>query len=553
LGDDRQVSFFVSLLKENPLLLLFLVAAIGFPLGRLRLGGASLGVAAVLFTGLAFGALDPELKLPDPIYQFGLVLFVYTIGLASGSLFFASLGRKGLRYNLLVSAGLALAAGLTVLAHLVFELPATFTAGLYAGSLTNTPALAGVLEHIQAAASPELQQQMLSEPVIAYSVAYPVGVLGMILAIYLLQRLWKVDYAAEARRLPEYNSTGEPLISRTVCITYELELNVAQLVQRHRWNVVFGRIRSETGLGVVTGQTMLRPGDLVTMIGSPDALDEVTDALGQECGEHLEFDLSRYDKRRFFISSHQAIGRRLRDLDLINRYGAVVTRIRRGDVELLPSGATVLAPGDQVRVVAPREKMEALAALLGDSYREVSEVDILTFSLGLAIGLLLGLLPIPLPGGVTLELGLAGGPLIVALVLGALGRTGPLIWTLPYGANLTLRQVGLVVFLAGIGTRAGYAFFSTISQGAGGAILLAGTLITCLTAVFTLWVGHKLLKVPFGLLIGILAGLQTQPAVLGFGLEQARNDLPNIGYAMVYPVAMIIKILLAQALLILFL
>jgi putative transport protein len=544
---------FVTLLKENPLLLLFLVAAIGYPLGRVRLGGASLGVAAVLFTGLAFGALDPDLKLPETVYQLGLVLFVYTIGLASGSLFFVSLGRKGLRYNLLVAGSLLLAAVLTGLAHTVFRLPATFTAGLFAGSLTNTPALAGVLEHIQAVASPALQQQMLSEPVIAYSVAYPVGVLGMILAIYVFQRVWKVNYAAEARSLPEYNSGGEPLISRTVCITRDVGMTIAELVRRYHWNVVFGRIRSDERFYLVTGQTMLHAGDLVTMIGSPNALDEVTEMLGEVCGDRLEFDLSRYDKRRFFISNHHIAGRRLRDLDLVGRFGAIVTRIRRGDVELLPSGATVLAPGDQVRVVAPHEKMDALAHLLGDSYREVSEVDILTLSLGLAVGLVLGLLPIPLPGGVTLRLGLAGGPLIVALVLGALGRTGPLVWTLPYGANLTLRQIGLVIFLAGIGTRAGYAFFSTVAHGAGGAILLAGALITCLTAIITLWVGYKLLKIPFGLLTGILAGLQTQPAVLGFSLEQSRNDLPNIGYTIVYPVAMILKILLAQALLILFL
>lgn len=549
------MSIFVTLLKENPLLLLFLVAAIGYPLGRVRLGGASLGVAAVLFTGLAFGALDPDLKIPETVYQLGLVLFVYTIGLASGSLFFVSLGRKGLRYNLLVAGGLLLAALLTVLAHTLFRLPATLTAGLFAGSLTNTPALAGVLEHIQAVAvgSPELQQQMLSEPVIAYSVSYPVGVLGTILAIYIFQRVWKVNYAAEARALPEYNSGSEPLISLTVCITRDMDGTVADLIRRYHWNVVFGRIRSSDQLSVVTGQTVFHPGDLVTMIGSPDALEEVSAALGQVCGERLEFDLSQYDKRRFFVSNNHITGRRLRDLDLIGRYGAIVTRIRRGDVELLPSGATVLAPGDQVRVVAPHDKMEALANLLGDSYREISEIDILTLSLGLAFGLVLGLLPIPLPGGVVLKLGMAGGPLLVALTLGALGRTGPLVWTLPYGANLTLRQVGLVIFLAGIGTRAGYAFFSTIAQGAGGAIFLAGVLVTCLTAVVTLWVGYKLLKIPFGLLIGILAGLQTQPAVLGFGLDQSRSELPNIGYAIVYPVAMILKILLAQAILILFL
>jgi putative transport protein len=542
----------LSILKENPLLLLFLVAAIGYPLGRVRLGGASLGVAAVLFTGLAFGALDPDLQLPEVIYQLGLALFVYTLGLASGSVFFASLARKGLRDNLLVAGGLVTAALLAAAAHSVFQLPAGLTAGLFTGSLTNTPALAGVLEHIQSVAPPDLRQQLLAEPVIAYSLAYPVGVLGMILTIYILQRVWKVDYAAEARSLPELNGAGDPLVSRTICITRDTGESVADLIRRYRWNVVFGRIQHEGQMRVVTGQTVLLPGDLVTMIGASDALDAAERHLGAACGQRLESDLSLYDKRRFFVSSVQVVGRRLRDLNLVGQYGAIVTRIRRGDTELLPHGETVLAPGDQVRVVASHEKMEPVARLLGDSYRVVSEIDILTFSLGLALGMGLGILPIPLPGGVTLRLGLAGGPLIVALVLGALGRTGPFVWSLPYGANLTLRQIGLVLFLAAVGTRAGYAFYATLSQGAGGMLFLSGAVITILTAGLTLWAGYRVLKIPMGLLIGMLAGLQTQPAVLGFAQEQAGNELPNIGYATVYPLAMILKILLAQVLLIAF-
>jgi putative transport protein len=208
-----------------------------------------------------------------------------------------------------------------------------------------------------------------------------------------------------------------------------------------------------------------------------------------------------------------------------------------------------LEPGDRVRVVAKPENMAAVSKFFGDSYRALSEIDILTFSLGLALGLLLGLVPIPLPGGVIFKLGLAGGPLVVALILGKLGRTGPLVWAMPYSANLVLRQFGLILFLAGVGTRSGYAFFTTFTQSGGGAIFVAGAIITCVTALTVLAIGHYLLRIPMGLLNGILAGLQTQPAVLGFALEQSENDLPNIGYATVYPIATITKILLAQLIL----
>jgi putative transport protein len=193
--------------------------------------------------------------------------------------------------------------------------------------------------------------------------------------------------------------------------------------------------------------------------------------------------------------------------------------------------------------------MDTISAFLGDSYRALSEIDILTFSLGLALELLLGLIPLPLPGGMVIKLGMAGGPLLVAMILGALGRTGSLVWSLPYSANLTLRQIGLILFLAGVGTRSGYAFVTTLGQGSGIFIFLAGAGLTTATALTTLWVGYRLLKIPLSLLIGMLAGLQTQPDVLGFAQEQTGNDLPAIGYATVYPVATISKFILAQLLL----
>jgi putative transport protein len=230
-------------------------------------------------------------------------------------------------------------------------------------------------------------------------------------------------------------------------------------------------------------------------------------------------------------------------------FGAVVTRVRRGDVEFLPQAETVLEPGDRVRVVAPRSTMPAITRFFGDSYRALSEIDVLTFSLGLALGLLVGAVPFPLPGGANLKLGLAGGPLIVALVLGALDRSGPFVWSVPYSANLTLRQFGLILFLAGVGTRAGYAFVSTLRSGDGIVLLCAGALITFTVASAILWIGYRLLRIPMGLLLGMAAGIQTQPAALGFALEQTGDELPNLGYAAVFPIATIAKILAAQVLL----
>ncbi|GAB4569890.1 MAG: aspartate:alanine exchanger family transporter [Anaerolineae bacterium] len=541
----------IEILVNSPMLLLFVVVAIGYPLGQIRIGGSSLGVAAVLFVGLAFGALDPNMKLPEIVYLLGLVIFVYTVGLSSGPGFFASFRRKGLRDNVFVASVLLMAFALAIVAHRVLDLKPTLVAGMFSGSLTNTPALAGLLEHIKTYAPPELVDEMLNEPVVGYSIAYPMGVIGMIAAIAVLQRVWRIDYEREAAELRELGAGHRRLVNRTVRVTDPDAglLPLKALAAQHGWDVLFGRMQRDGNLSLAKDDTRLQVGDLVSMIGAPEDLDRATAFLGEESRERLELDRSEYDFRRVFVSNPKVAGHRLRDLDLQQQYGAIVTRVRRGDVEFLAHDDTVLELGDRVRVVALRENMEAVSAFFGDSYRALSEIDVMTFGLGVAAGLIIGMIPVPLPGGVVFRLGFAGGPLLVALVLSAVGRTGPLVWQLPYSASLTLRQVGLILFLAGVGTRAGYAFFNTLGQSGGLSIFVAGAVITCVTAFLTLWIGHRLLKIPMGMLSGMLAGLQTQPAVLGSALEQARNDLPNIGYATVYPVATIMKILLAQLLL----
>lgn len=539
----------VEILIENPILLLVVVAALGYLLGNVRVRGSSLGVSAVLFAGLAVGALHPDLKLPEFATYLGLVLFVYTIGLSSGPGFFASFRRKGVRDNALVVSLLLVAAGLAAGAHYVLGLSAPVTAGLYAGSLTNTPTLASVIETLQAGGAAEA---LRNAPVVGYSIAYPVGVIGMIVAVFAAQRLWKVDYDAEARHLRDLAPTTKTLQSRTVRVTQPEATAepVAGFVRRLGYDVFVGRVRRRNGdLFLADAATRLDVGDLVTVVGAPDVMDRVTEALGEESEEHLALDRSTFDARRIFVSDPRVVGHRLGDLNLWGRYGAIVTRVRRGDVEWVAHPETVIEPGDRVRVVARPEHMPAVSAFFGDSYRALSEINLLTFSLGLTMGLLVGMIPVPLPGGITFRLGLAGGPLVVGLVLGRLGRTGSFVWHMPYSGNLLLRQFGLVLFFAGVGTRAGHAFLETLTQSGGLAILGAGAVVTCVTALAMLWIGHRVLRIPMSLLAGMLAGLQTQPAVLSYALDQSRNDLPNIGYATVYPLATIAKILFAQLLL----
>ena len=541
----------IKLLSENPLLLLFLVAAIGYPLGRLRVGGSCLGVAAVLFVGLAIGSIHPDLKLPEIVYVLGLALFVYTVGLSSGPSFVASLRKDGIRNNLLVVSLLVFAAFLALLAQKFFDLKATMTAGMFAGSFTNTPALAGALETLKHLATSENLNQLLSEPIVGYSVTYPMGVIGVVFAISVAQKIWKIDYAEEARNLKIFGASKEPLQICTIKVTRQEALNetLSQLADRHEWRVMFGRVQRHDQMFLAEFDKCPEAGDLLVTVGSAEDLKCAVRYMGEKSDVDIQHGQDEYDVRRIFVSNHEVEGRRLRDLGIRKKFGALITRVRRGDDDFLPDGDTTLEPGDRVRVLAPQDRMRAVSDFFGDSYRAVSEVDILTFSVGLALGLLIGVIPLPLPGGITFKLGFAGGPLIVALILGTIKRTGNLIWTLPYSANATLRQIGLVFFLAGIGTRAGYGFLSTFSKGGGITLFVVGAAITFTATALHLWIGHRLLRIPMSILTGMVAGLFTQPAVLGYALEQTENDLPNVGYASVYPVAMIAKILLVQALL----
>jgi putative transport protein len=544
------MKFIIEQLSENPVLLLFIVAAIGYPLGKLRFRGASLGVSTVLFVGLVIGALDPSIKLPEIIYKFGLVIFVYSIGLTSAPMFFDSLRKKGVSYNVLVVLCLLVAAVAAVSAHFLFGFSGSQTAGLFSGSLTNTPALATVLEFLQSVIPANVLELAQAEPVVAYSITYPVGVLGVILAIYFFQKLWKIDYQQEAKTHQMAGGTYEQLSNETIEIKADFEENVQVLIQKYRWNVIFGRHLSGELLELSHWDTRLKRGDLLHVVASPDDLKKVISVLGSISEEHLNYDLRIYDKFRIFISSQKVAGKRMRDIVQFSSPDVMVTRIRRGDAEFLPHGDTKLYLGDQLQIVTKQSEIEGIRKVCGDSFKGISEFNVFTFGAGIVLGLLLGEVPIPLPGGMIFKLGIAGGPLLMAIVLGAVGRTGSLVWTIPYSSNLVLRQIGLVLFLATVGTRSGYAFFETLLTGSGGIMFLAGICITCLTAGLALVIGYKLMHIPMAILTGVIAGMHTQPAVLAFALEQTDSELPNVGYAMVYPVAMIMKIALAQSILI---
>ena len=529
------------MLRDDPLLVVFIVAAVGYLAGQIRIAGFGFGVAAVLFVGLAFGMADDQLSVPRPLWTLGLVLFVYTVGLSAGPGFVSALRRRGVGTNVAVLAAVCAAAGAIAATGLAVGLGAEETAGAYAGGLTNTPALAASLEALKEIQPEQSFDAASGRILLGYSLGYPLGVTVALLAIFILVRRRRTTGAVPAA----------PTIATSTARVTQAELGtLRELRDQGGAPVAFGRVKRGDDVFVAADDTRIEVDDLVTVVGPPDAVREAIAMIGDESGERVELDREDVDFRRIVVSSRAVAGRPVRELDLYERLGGIVTRVRRGDVDMVATPDLVLELGDHVRVVAPRNRMAAIADVLGDSYRELRELDVLSFSVGVALGLLVGAITVPLPGGGHFSLGFAGGPLIVGLALGAIGRTGPIIWQIPHSANLTLRQLGTVLFLAGIGVNAGDAFGSTVLSREALGVLLASAVVAATASLVTVLIGLFVLKLPITTLMGVVSGMQTQPAVLAYASEQQRDDTEvNVGYATVVPLAMTMKILIAPLLL----
>ncbi|MCE2790573.1 MAG: hypothetical protein LW630_11770, partial [Saprospiraceae bacterium] len=290
---------------------------------------------------------------------------------------------------------------------------------------------------------------------------------------------------------------------------------------------------------------VLMPGDTVVLVGTKEELNAAQQILGEEATNSLIYDRKEYDIVRIFVSNPEVVGRELSALRVQEKYNAIITRIRRGDVEMLAKPDMILELGDRIRFVAHRKDIKGIQAMFGDSYHASSRIDLFSFGLGLAFGLVLGLVEFHLPGGVMFRLGAAGGPLVVGLLLGAIRRTGKIIWALPYASSVTLNQLGLTLLLAVIGVRSGGTLVQSLAGGDWLQIFAAGTLLSISSAMLSLWVGYKIIRIPYSLLLGFIAN---QPAILDYATDITKNRVPAIGYAFMFPISLVMKILFAQML-----
>ena len=532
-------------LVQFPVVTLFGVIGVGYLLGQIRVFGFRLGVAGVLFAGLAAGALGADVALPSIVSSVGLILFIYSIGIQFGPTFVNPFRRQGYRDNLFCIAMLVLGAGIALAVAVTRGLAGPTLAGLFSGALTNAPSLAAaqeVLRDLHPSLVGRALQQAVDQPVIAFGIAYPFGVLGVMLSFQLYRTVFRIK--------PGRVEAPEPIevhdfVVQNPGITGQ---SLADVLRLHKdLGFVISRIRHGDVTTLATGESRLEVGDIVAVVGNAEAFERARHIFGEPSEKHIEHDRSALDYRRVFVSSPAIVGRRIGDLDLQRNLSATITRVRRGDLDMVPDSNTRLEFGDRVRVLTAPANFDAVSRFFGDSIRGTAETDFGSVGLGMTLGVILGLIPVPLPGGAMLRLGLAGGPLVAGLILGRLERTGPITWIIPMSANLTLRQIGLVLFQAGVGTRAGYGFLQTVRT-SGFEMIAAGAVITAGVALASLFIGHRLLKLPFESVMGLTCAIHTEPASLAFASLVSSSDAPQASYARVFPVCTVVKIILAQLL-----
>lgn len=521
------LDFARDIIGTQPILTAFLAIGLGYLVGQINIFGFSLGVGAVLFVGLALGAFAPKAQIVGPIGLIGLIMFLYGVGILYGRQFFEGMtGVAGRKYNLLafvaVMAGLAVALGL---GH-VFGIKLGHTLGLFAGSMTSTATLQAALDTMRN-----------SEPSIGYSVSYPFGVIGPILCIYFMTRTVRPKFPPKEPQLHMAEIT-----LGADCSGWTLD----DLRQKIPSGVQIEMVRKGGRNFLPTTDVSLDAGDALLVIAERQS--DISDAAARvgklEPGRVVK-DRSALDYIRVFVGKANLVGVPLAKLPLPTGFPVQLLHVRRYDVDIVPSPDLALEFGDRVGILMPPDRKDEVRKYFGDTVKSTAEFSYVSLGVGMVLGVLLGLIPIPIPGVGTVTLGIGGGPLIVALIVGKLRRTGPLLWVMPLPANIVLRNFGLALFLATVGVNAGQPFLKTVSQ-TGPTLLLIGALVLLATVLIVLLVGYYLLKIPFDDLVGVASGATGNPAILVYSSRMAPTERPDIGYAMIFPSMTIVKVVAVQ-------
>ena len=531
----------------SAVILLGAVISIGLAVGGVRVRGIGLGVAGVLFAGLLFGhsglVLNPEVL--DFARELGLIFFVFAIGLQVGPGFSTALRRDGLALNALAVAIVVMGVLIAVVGAHFMGLPLPIAVGTMTGATTNTPSLA-------AAQSALVDAGVAStgRPGVGYAVAYPFGVIGTILALVLLRAIFRIDVARERedmeRRMAEPGEQLDRVNLRVENPALEGR-SLGEISLFEESGVIISRVWHEGEQHVATPETVLHAGDVVLAVGPKPKLHALRLLVGPKSDMDLSATPSAIASRRLVATKKWILGKTVRELGLRERYGVQITRVTRAGVELPVSSVLRLQYGDRVTAVGEPAGLDKVSETLGNSVRALSHPDLIPVFLGIVLGVIVGSIPIPILGvPAPVKLGLAGGPLLTAILLSQVQRIGPLVWYLPESASFVLRELGIVIFLACVGLKSGEHFAETLFSVEGAKCVALGACVTLVPLMIAGVIARSVLKLNYLSVCGLLSGSMTDPPALAFATSVTASESATVSYAAVYPLTMVARIVMAQ-------
>lgn len=523
----------ISSLFSSTIFVLFIIIALGFIVGRISIKGITLDVSAVIFVALLFGHFG--IVVPAELGNFGMILFIFAIGIQAGPGFFSTFKSKGKTLAGIATVLVLTAAIVALVMKYVFGLNAPDTAGLLAGALTSTPGLATAREITGDNAA------------ISYGIAYPFGVIGVILFVKLLPRILKIDVKQEEAKL---NADQKELNPDIVARAYEVSnpLIIGRQLQdiklRLNTGAVISRIRRGEESILPKATTVLQAGDRIKAVGTPASHEKVREFVGRQLEGELPFG-KNVELQTGLVTARPVINQTLGSLNLQQNFHCVVTRVRRSGIDLSPSPSLTLKFGDKLTLVGSKDTMDEVLGLIGNDSKRISDTDFLPIALGIALGVVVGQISLSFSDSFTFSFGLTGGVLLTALVLSAIGKTGPVIWTMSGSANQLLRQLGLLLFLANVGTAAGQGLVDTFRD-SGWSLFISGFFITLLPMIVATLVARYFFRINILDLLGTLTGGMTSTPGLAAADSMADSSAVSVAYATVYPVAMVLLIICIQ-------
>lgn len=543
----------------HSILLLSFVIAAGIQLGKIKIFGVSLGITLVLFVGILLGHFGFTVN-HDVIHffkEFGLILFVYSVGMQVGPGFFSSFKKGGITLNMLACGIVFLGVATAVILHFVTGVPMPTMVGILSGAVTNTPGLGAAQQ-----AYSDVYGVADNTIALGYAVAYPLGVIGIILAIIFIRYAFRVSFDTENKQLENedasHTNEAKPisLIVKNPAIFGKTVGELSSLLDHH--DFVISRIwrDSDKQIDIVSSGTLLQVNDKVFIITTEADAETIKTFIGEEIDMERKQWIrmeSQFINRRILITKPEVNGKRLGQLKLRKLYGINITRITRAGVDLVATPVLTLQVGDRVNVVGTEASISNVEKVLGNSMKRLNEPNLITIFIGIALGIVLGSIPFTFPGiPQPVKLGLAGGPLIVAILISRFGYKYKLITYTTQSANLMLREIGITLFLACVGISAGDGFADTIVNNGGFAWIGYGFIITVVPLLIIGCIGRYFCKINYFTLMGLIAGSTTDPPALAYSNATAGNDAPSVGYATVYPLTMFLRVLTAQLLILFF-